>query len=122
MDPIPSSLRVARRLRGQSITYRRADSLRVPLRAIKGTTEVETADSYGAMTVIRFADWILERSDLVGTDGQPIEPAAGDEIDQETPGGTNTYQVTPTDTTAPPYRDVDEAGKWVRIHSQEITP
>ena len=125
VDPYPSSilssLRAVRRLRGQSVTYRRG-SLRVALRAIPGRSEVETADSYGAPTVHRFKDYILERADLAGTDGQQLEPRAGDSIDKETPDGTVTYQVTSPDETNPPWRAVDDSdGLWIRIHAQQIT-
>lgn len=118
-DPIPSSLRAVRRLSGLSVEYRRG-SLRVPLRAIPGKTEEETADAYGARTVHRFEDWIVEASDLAGADGQAITPEAGDTIQRETPAGTSTYQVTPPDPNRPPWRAIDQAGLWLRIHTQQI--
>lgn len=118
-DPIRSSLRAMRRLRGRQVTFRRG-SLEVPLIAVPGQTRQDISDGYGAATVHRFEDWIIERSDLAGTDGKQLTPLVGDEILRETPTGQAIYQVAEPDQNTPAWRAVDTDGYWIRIHTQYI--
>ncbi len=117
-DATDRSLRDLRTLQGIAVTYC-SGTLRIPLTAVPARTVVEGSDQSGAVTTARLRDWLLAAEDLVD-DTDLLTPASGDWIEHAIGSRTVTYQVTRPTLEEPPYREIDPAGTWLRIHSQKV--
>ncbi len=116
LDAITNALRTAREMRGTPIVYRRGLH-GVNLVAIVGQTPVERDDGHGTIVRSQVRDYLIEAADLV-LDGQRVEPAKGDQI-EETVGNTRiTYEVLPLGK-EPPWRFSGPGRDQYRIHTKQ---
>lgn len=99
---------------GTSITYRRGASS-VTVTATKGRTEFELQDDNGYREKIEAQDWLIDVADLKFS-GTPVEPQAGDKIEEADGGKTYHYAV--MDGT--PFRYSDHYRSRFRIHSKQV--
>jgi len=98
----------------RQITYRRGEKS-ASIAAVVGQTTFDQTNEYGVVTSTTSRDFLIAVSDLL-LDGQPIEPARGDQIDDS----GRTYEVmAPGD--EPHWRFADPYRLIYRVHTKEIT-
>lgn len=88
---IQCALRSARALAYVDALYRRG-STTIPIRPTKSTEEVELIAGDGTVTVAKIILWRIVADELV-VNGQEVEPAEGDLIEQQVGAKKETYEV-----------------------------
>lgn len=101
----------------RQVTYRRA-AASVTLTATVGSSLLKVASgSYGEMQLVRTdRDYLIDAADLVLND-TVVEPAAGDQIDDDTDG--RTYEVL-APRGEPPWRYSDNRRTILRVHCKDV--
>lgn len=115
-DALTTAIRTARQLQGTPIVYRRGLH-GVALVAIVGQTPVERDDGQGTVVRSRVRDYLIEAADLV-LDGERIEPAKGDQIEETVGNQRFTYEVLPLGK-EPPWRFSGPSRNTYRIHTKQ---
>jgi hypothetical protein len=100
---------------GLSVVYRRgADS--VTLTATPGRTNYQTSTEDGAIIETKARDYLISRADLI-LDGQEVEPAVGDIIEEVVGDRTYMHAVTENEG-AKCFEFSDEYRTTLRIHTK----
>lgn len=102
----------------QPVTFRRGTSS-VGLQATLGSTEWTTDTLEGISETWESRDFLITAADL-RLNGQPVEPAQGDKVDQVIGSTTFTYEVL-SQPGVPPFAYSDPGRGGMRIHTKLVS-
>jgi hypothetical protein len=115
---IDVALRAAAKADGRKVTIRRGETEIPCVPFLTGESTFETIDAAGAVVTVRSRDFLIQPEHYDFGDG-PVEPARGDQIDEEHADGVHTFELLDLPG-QPSWRWSNGFNVRYRLHTKEI--